>query len=95
VVAAVLATAGPGFAASKKEKECGYQADIVAAVQQARLNRVKERKVPEVVMAGEVTWPERYNVTIPIFAGEMYKLKVRDLKDTNQGEEWLKLCLAN
>jgi len=92
---AVLTLSSPAFAASKKDKECGYQADIVAAVQKARLDRVSERKVTQTVMAGEVTWPERYNVTIAIFAGEIYKLKMRDLKKTDVGEQWRGACLAN
>lgn len=88
-------SAAPGFAASKKEKECGYQADIVAAVRQARLDRVSERKVTETVLAGEVTWPERYNPAIAIFAGEIYKLKMRDLRNTDVAKQWRGACLAN
>ena len=67
----------------------------MAAVQQARLNRVKERKVTETVLAGEVTWPERYNAAIPLFAGEVYKLKMRDLRNSDQGVAWRALCLEN
>ena len=86
--------AGSAEAASKK-KECGYQRDIVAAVQKARLDRVPERKVTETVLAGEVTWPERYNDTIAIFASEIYKLKRRDLKTTDVGAQWEQVCLTN
>lgn len=95
LAAGLMATAAPGFAASKKEKECGYQADIVAAVRQARLDRVSERNVTNTVLAGEVSWPERYNVTIAIFAGEIYKLKMRELRKTDVAKQWRGACLAN
>ena len=94
LAASIVVSAVPGFAASKKE-ECGYQADIVAAVRQARLDRVSERKVTEAVLAGEVTWPERYNVAIAIFAGEIYKIKMRDLRKTDIAKQWRGACLAN
>ena len=95
LAAGMIASAAPGFAATKKEKECGYQADIVTAVQKARLDRVRERDVTKVVLAGDVTWPKNYNAAIPIFAGEVYKLKMRDLRNSDQGAAWRKLCLAN
>jgi hypothetical protein len=38
-----MAVSGPALAASKKEDSCMHQAAVVAAVQQARLDRVKER----------------------------------------------------
>ncbi len=95
VALVMTVTASSVSAASAKEKDCGYQADIVAAVQKARLDRVREKDVTEVVLAGEVTWPENYNAAIPIFAGEVYKLKMRDLRNSDQGAAWRKLCLAN
>ena len=45
LVLALLAT--PALAEDSKEVSCGYQAQVVAAIQQARLDRVKERDVPE------------------------------------------------
>ena len=94
VSALMVSGAAPAFAASKKEKDCDHQAAVVSAVQQARLDRVKERKVSEVVLAGEVTWPERYNAAIPLFAGEVYKLKMRDLKAADLGAEWKATCMG-
>ncbi len=94
LVAAVLVGAGSAEAAGKK-KDCRYQRDIVTAVQKARLDRVPERKVTEMVLGGEVTWPERYNAAIQIFASEIYKLKRRDLKTTDVGAQWEQVCLNN
>jgi len=92
---ACAALAGPGVAASKKEQDCAHQAAVVASVQAARLARVSERKVKDAVLAGEVTWPERYNAAIPLFAGEVYKIKMRDLKKVDLGDQWKATCLAN
>ncbi len=94
LAAAVLVGAGAAEAASKKE-DCGYQRDIVKAVQKARMDRVPERKVTDTVLEGEVTWPERYNPTIAIFAAEIYKLKMRDLRKTDVGDQWEQVCLNN
>lgn len=49
-----------------KAESCAYQADVVAAIQQARLDRVKERDVPEAIAATNPTWPENYSVAIPL-----------------------------
>lgn len=95
-LAAVLAltVAMPAFAASKKEKDCGHQAAVASAVQQARIARVSEKKVKDKILAGEVTWPERYNASIPLFAAEIYKMKVRDLKKTDLGAQWKAACMG-
>jgi tetrahydromethanopterin S-methyltransferase subunit E len=91
----VVASQSPAGAASKKETDCGHQAAVVSAVQQARLARVSERKVEATVLAGEVTWPERYNAAIPLFAAEVYKLKMRDIKAVDLGAQWKATCLAS
>ncbi|MBD3662517.1 hypothetical protein [Sulfitobacter aestuariivivens] len=93
--AALVATSGPGLAASKKETDCTHQAAVVAAVQKARLDRVRERQVKETVLAGEVTWPERYNAAIPLFTAEVYKLKMKDVKNTDISAQWMDVCMAN
>lgn len=92
---ALALSAGSVAADTAKEEDCGHQAAIVAAIQKARMDRVKERKVQEAVLAGEVTWPERYNAAIPLFTGEIYKLKKRDLRKTDLGAQWKAACLAN
>ena len=84
----------PATAASKKETDCGHQAAVASAVQMARLSGVSERKVEATVLAGEVTWPERYNAAIPLFVAEVYKLKKRDLKAVDLGDQWKAACLS-
>lgn len=83
----------PAAAASEKETSCTYQAQVVAAIQNARLNRVKERDVPNAVAATNPTWPEPYNNAIPLIAPWVYEQKMKDLKSQNLGEVWMELCV--
>ena len=91
VAAALLAT--PLAAAETKEQSCQYQADVVAAVQKARLDKVKERDVAEAVAATGPTWPENYNAAIPLIAPWVYEQKMRDVRKKDLGAAWLELCL--
>ncbi len=90
-----LAMAAPVSAASDAEIDCAYQADVVSAVRQARIERVKERKVPEYVQAMAPTWPEKYNAVVPLVAPWVYEMKMRDLKSSDLGAAWKEMCLAN
>ena len=88
-----MAVSGPALAASKKEESCTHQAAVVAAVQQARLNRVKEREVPATVQA-KATWPEDFNTAIPLVTPWVYEMKMRDVKKSNLSAAWKEMCLA-
>lgn len=92
-VAAAMA-GSPALAQSDKAEYCGHQGDIVAALTQARLDRVPEREAEAHVIAN-ATWPEKYNVAVPLYVGEIYKLKRRVLKNTDMGTQWREACLAN
>lgn len=98
LVASFLAMAvwstGSVAATTEKQAYCGYQGAIVAAVSQARLDRVPEGKASDHVLA-QATWPEKYNVAVPIYVGEVYKLKRRDLKKVDLGKQWEQACLDN
>ncbi|MEX0285277.1 MAG: hypothetical protein AB3N23_11760 [Paracoccaceae bacterium] len=85
--------AGPAFAADSKEQSCGYQAQIVAAIQQARLDKVKERNVAKHIADGNPTWPENYNAAIPIMTPWVYEQKMRDVRKKDLGQAWQELCL--
>ncbi len=91
LAAAILAT--PVAAAETKEQSCDYQAQVVAAVQQARLDRVKERDVAKAVAATDPTWPENYNAAIPLIAPWVYEQKMSTVRKENLGQAWLELCL--
>ncbi|WP_298846307.1 hypothetical protein [uncultured Ruegeria sp.] len=90
-VAAFLAT--PLAAQETKEESCKYQADVVAAVQKARLDRVKERDVVQAVADSGPTWPENYNAAVPLITPWVYEQKMRDVRKKDLGAAWLELCL--
>ncbi|MBW4707753.1 hypothetical protein KX928_08130 [Roseobacter sp. YSTF-M11] len=91
VALAVIAV--PAVAQSEKEVSCGYQADVVEAIKQARLDRVAERKLPE-VLAQNATWPEKYNNIIPIIAPSIYEKKRSDLREEDLATWWREQCMA-
>lgn len=93
IVAAVFA--GSVQAAESKEDSCAYQAQVVAAIQQARLDRVKERDVPKAIAATNPTWPENYNAAIPLIAPWVYEKKMRVVRKNDLAAAWKEVCLAN
>ena len=93
IAALVAGVMSPVQAASKKVNDCGFQANVVGAVQRARIARVKERKVGETVLAA-ATWPERYNAVIPLVTPWVYEMKMRDVKTQDLSAAWKEMCLA-
>jgi hypothetical protein len=89
--AAVLAS--PVVAADSKEVSCGYQADVVAAVQQARRDRVKEADVAEAIAATDPAWPENYDAAIPLVTPWVYEQKMKVIRKEDLGAAWKELCL--
>ncbi|WP_298857679.1 hypothetical protein [uncultured Sulfitobacter sp.] len=89
-----LALASPSFAATAKEKDCGYQSDIVAAVQAARMARVGERKVPAHVAETAPAWPEKYNAVIPLVTPWVYGMKMAEVKSVDLKAAWNEMCLS-
>ncbi len=92
ILACLLST--PAFAAETKAQSCGYQADIVAAIQKARLDRVKERNVPAAIAATNPAWPENYNAAIPLITPWVYEKKRKVLKKENLSAVWTEMCMA-
>ncbi|SLN31332.1 hypothetical protein [Ruegeria meonggei] len=91
IAAIVLAT--PLAAEETKKQSCQHQADVVAAIQKARLDRVKERNVPQAVADTSPTWPENYNAAVPLITPWVYEQKMRDVRKKDLGAAWLELCL--
>ena len=96
LLAALVALATPTFAADEisKEDDCAYQADVVGAIQTARMDRVRESKLAEAIAVTEPTWPEQYNNAITILGGPIYQLKRRDLKGIDLSAQWKEACLS-
>lgn len=86
--------AAPAFAETAKEKDCAYQGDVVAAVQAARVARVKERKVAAHIVDTAPGWPEKYNAVVPLVTPWVYGMKVSELKETDLSASWNELCLS-
>jgi hypothetical protein len=99
-IAAILLSA-PAFAAEDLAQDvseemrttCAYQSQVVAAIQQARLDRVAEREVPEHILASGPEWPENYNTVIPLIAPWVYEQKRRVLRNEDLGAAWNELCI--
>lgn len=90
---ATTCVAAPLIAAETKEQSCEYQAQVVAAIQQARLDKVKERDVAEAIAATSPTWPEAYNNAIPLIAPWVYEQKMKVVREEDLGAAWSELCL--
>lgn len=96
LVVCMAGLATPAMAATAaKTEDCGLQGQVVSAVQQARLAKVSERKVNAHVLAGENTWPERYNNMIPLVSPWVYDQKRKDIAEKDLGAVWNDVCLAN
>ncbi|WP_299648249.1 hypothetical protein [uncultured Tateyamaria sp.] len=93
IAAALTLAAVPAAAQETKEESCALQAEVVAAVQQARLDRVNEREVTDHILAQDPTWPEKYNNAIPLIAPWVYEQKRRVIRNEDLSAAWSELCL--
>lgn len=94
LILATAAFATPAFAQDSQEETCGYQADVVAAIQQARLDRVAEREVQAHILATAPEWPEQYNNAIPLITPWVYEQKRRVIRNEDLSAAWSELCLS-
>lgn len=94
LIAAALSVATPALAEISKEEGCGYQAQVVAAIQKARLDRVREKHVKRTLLAETPPWPENYNATIPLITPWVYELKMSDVRNNDLSKIWLDACIA-
>ncbi|WP_417674770.1 hypothetical protein [Pseudodonghicola sp.] len=90
---AVLPAGAEEAAAVTKEAVCGYEAQVMAAVQKARLDKVAQENVADHIAAGPVTWPEQYNAAIPGMVDYIYQVTRGDLKKNDFGAIWNQQCL--
>ncbi len=96
VIAFVVAALGtPMLAEASKEESCGYQGQVMAAVQQARMDRVKKDRVETEILASNPTWPAEYSKAIPPLVDQVYAMKRRDLRKNDLGALFEQQCLAN
>lgn len=93
LVAIVLAA--PTYAAENKEESCKYQGQVMAAVQQARLDGVKQDEVVETILAASPEWPDQYSNALPQLSAHIYSLRKRDLRKNDFGAILEQQCLEN
>lgn len=67
----------------------------MAAVQQARLDRVAQDKVEDTILSSEPEWPEQYSKAIPQLAAHVYSMKRKDLRKNDLGATFEQQCLQN
>ncbi|MGR3636607.1 MAG: hypothetical protein ACU0BK_11890 [Shimia sp.] len=84
--------AGPVMA-GEKEDACKLQGDIMGAVQQARLDKVKKDDAAETVLEANPAWPEGLAEAMPQVVDFVYSQKKRDLKKVDLGETAEAQCL--
>lgn len=78
-----------------KEEYCAQTASVVSAIQQARLDRVKERDVRDTILATDPAWPDNYDNAIVQMTPWVYEQKMRDVRKNDLGAVWSEVCLAN
>ena len=93
VAALVASVALPALAQSEKEVSCGFQADVVKAIQQARLDRVKERDVQRTILDSDPAWPDNFDNAIPLITPWVYELPMKQVQDNDLGKIWNQNCL--
>ncbi|MFD3189047.1 hypothetical protein ACFMPD_02075 [Sedimentitalea sp. HM32M-2] len=87
--------ATPVLAAESKEKSCGYQGQVMSAVQKARLDKVKEADVAATIAASNPPWPANYSAAIPQLTQFVYSQKMRDLRKNDLGASLRAQCIEN
>jgi len=95
LTAALLMTSGPAHAASEKEADCQFQANLLSAVQQARLNGVAKANLTIVMKASNPGLSDTVLATIPAIGEHVYGIKRRDLKKIDLGATTKTQCLEN
>ena len=73
----------PVVAEAGKEETCQRTGELMGAVQQARLDRVSERKATEHILAENPTWPARYGQALPLMVEQVYGMKRRDVRNND------------
>ncbi len=93
-LAATMCLALPAHAQSKEEA-CALQAEVVSAIQTARLDRVRQADVVPTLTAANPDWPEAMAQALPPLVDWIYSQKRRDLRDVDLGAQSKTQCEEN
>ena len=80
---------------AQKQAECQFQADLIGAVQQARMDRVKQEDLAERILAANPDWPSGAQQAIPAVGAYVYAFKRRDLRKVDLAATAMQQCLDN
>ena len=78
-----------------KEDSCKFQGQVMAAVQQARMDRVAQDKVADTILPANPDWPAQFANTIDPLAAHVYGMKRRELRKLDLGAVLEQQCLDN
>jgi len=94
---AAFALALPAGAASAAEKEaqCALQAELMGAVQTARLERVRKNRVTDKLMEQNPDWPAGAAQALPALAEYVYSIRRSDLRQVDLAAQTRATCLQN
>ncbi|TCL09926.1 hypothetical protein BXY66_1993 [Shimia isoporae] len=81
--------------AGEKEDTCKLQGEVMGAVQQARLERVKQGDVVDTVMAANPDWPASMAAAMPQVVDFVYSQKRKDLKKVDLSQTAEAQCLES
>jgi hypothetical protein len=95
IAISLLAVPATAATQAEKKKQCQFQADLIGAVQTARLDRVKKAKASETVLAANPEWPEGAAQAMSPVVEYVYGIKRRDLKKVDLAADTLTTCLEN
>lgn len=93
LLSAAAANAQSKGTEAEKAETCGYQSDVVRAVQQARLDDVAERRVEKTIRDSDPDWPAKYNVVIPLVTPWVYEQPIQKVRENDLGDAWNELCV--
>lgn len=87
----------PASAATEAEKQaqCQFQADLIGAVQQARLDRVRKDDAVDVVLQAHPDWPAGLATAMPAVVEYVYGFKRRELRDVDLKADTMTTCMEN
>jgi hypothetical protein len=92
-----LGLALPAAAATQAEKQadCALQAELIGAVQTARLDWVRKNRVADRLLEQNPDWPAGVAEALPAVTEYVYSIKRRDLKQVDLAAQTQATCLQN
>lgn len=78
-----------------RDKTCRLQADVIGAVQTARLERVRKDNAVDTVISANPSWPSDVETAVLPVVDYVYTIKRRDLKRVDLASDTFTQCVEN